>query len=191
MCGSCDYADVSYARKLIGMLHRKHYDMKYEDKFSTIMIQLKADAKNNPTLQKIAIKLSRAPEWMDQLTGWDINEGFIPKSVYMDEQQEQEYYAREELQQQKELQQLQELQEQLQRQREQKEQQQEEQQQEEQREQREQQKEQKEAGAEAGGAAAGAGAAAAAAGGAEAAAAGGAEAGAAAAGGASSRSTAQ
>ena len=62
------------------------------------MIQLKADAKKNPTLQKIAIKLSRAPEWMDQLTGWDINECFIPKSIYMDQQQEQEYYAREEIQ---------------------------------------------------------------------------------------------
>lgn len=105
MCGSCDYADVSYARKLIGMLHRKHYDMRYEDKFSTIMIQLKADAKQNPTLQQIAIKLSRAPEWMDQLTGWDINECSIPKSVYMDQQEEQEYYAQEELRQAQELQQ--------------------------------------------------------------------------------------
>ena len=115
MCGSCDYADVSYARKLIGMLHRMHYDMKYEDKFSTIMIQLKADAKKNPTLQKIAIKLSRAPEWMDQLTGWDINECFIPKSIYMDQQQEQEYYARE-------LQEQQEQQEQRQKEQRQKEQ---------------------------------------------------------------------
>ena len=103
MCGSCDYADVSYARKLIGMLQRKRYDIKYEDKFSTIMIQLKADAKENPKLQNIAIKLGRAPEWMDQLTGWDINECFIPKSVYMNSQEEQEYYAREELQQQQEL----------------------------------------------------------------------------------------
>ena len=112
MCGSCDYDDVAYARKLLGMLYRRQYDMKYEDKFSTMMIQLKADAKKNPTLRKIAIKLSRAPEWMDQLTGWDINECFIPKSIYEDEQQEYDAQHEEQQEQAQEEQQKEEQQQQ-------------------------------------------------------------------------------
>ncbi len=88
MCGSCDYADVAYARELLGRLFRKRHAINYEDKFSTIMIQLKADAKVNPTLRKTVIRLSRAPEWMDQLTGYDINEGHIPRSIYEEGLQE-------------------------------------------------------------------------------------------------------
>jgi hypothetical protein len=80
MCVSCDYGDISYAREILfGMLYRKNYFVDYEDTLSTMLTKLVAAAKNNPKLRKYATKLSRAPAWMDQMTGDDIYNNQLPK----------------------------------------------------------------------------------------------------------------
>jgi hypothetical protein len=81
MCGSCDLQDLSYAKEvLFGMLYRKNFSVEYADTFPVIRAKLNAAARDNPKLRKYAVKLSRAPLWMDRMTGSDIYDNRLPNN---------------------------------------------------------------------------------------------------------------
>ena len=90
MCVSCIRHDMSYVKELFVLLHRQQYEINEDSTFSEIMIKLKADAKTNPKLWECAIKLNRAPEWMNQMTGKDIYMRVMPKESVLFPQDEED-----------------------------------------------------------------------------------------------------